>query len=421
MSKLKSLVAEAIKSMSAEINLAAEKSLEVTAKATTVELPKAAVVSASLKSAGVDAQRIGELGYIAKAARGGVLADADMKDLDGRFKAVGLTSDIASLLPTGFTGAMTRDIQARLVVTALFPYKETTPGQYDSIALNGITGFMTAENVAGTESTEAYTTMVYLVKKCMAVVKKSYEALDDSLIPLAEEVRMGIIDALARSIENAVINGDSTATHMDDATIAAIGANDYRRAFKGLRRLALSKGTADAGGAAMTEANWLTLISAAQEKGGVYLDDMQASQGKVVLLVSQNVYNQLRMLPSFLTKEKAAGNATLFGAPVDSVFGIPVIMTPYIPVSVNATGVVDAIADNNTKAMAVMLNRDYFKYYTTGAAMLESDKDVYTQFVGFAGSLRAGFNGLFDRVDTNPTAVDATRKTAIAIVNIAKV
>lgn len=421
MTNLKSLVADAIKGMQAEINLAAERSLEVTAKATTAVIPKAAVMSASLKNAGIDAQRIGELGYIAKAARGGDLANADIADLDSRFKAVGVTTDVSSLLPRGFTGALVRDIQASLIVTALFPFKEVSPGQYDSVSLNGIAGYMISENGASIDSTGTYTTMMYLVRKCMTTVKKTYEALDDTLIPLAEEIRTGIIEALAQAIENAVINGDSTTVHMDDATIAAIGASDFRRAFKGLRRLALSKGTADAGGAVMTEAAWLALISSAQEKGGRYLDDMQASQGKVVLLVPQNVYNQLRMLPSFTTKDKAGTSATLFGAPLDSIFGIPVMMTPYLPVSVNASGVVDALAANNVKATAVLVNRDFFKYYTTGTPLLESDRDIYTQFVGFTGSVRCGFSGVFDRTEVDPSLVDATRKTAIAIINIAKI
>jgi len=421
MSQMKTLIADAIKGMQKEIDSAATKALEVSAKATSVEVPKAVVGNtiSTLKAAGHKAETLGELGFIVKAIRGGTLADADHNDLDSRFKAIGLTTDIASLLPSGFTGALLRDIQARLVVTALFPYKETMPGQYDSIALHGITGYLVAESIAGTESAESYTTMIYLIAKCMATVKKSYEALDFSLIPLAEEVRMEIIDALARSIENAVVNGDNTSTHMDDN--ANIAATDYRRAFKGVRRLALSKGTVDAGGAAMTEANWLTKISAAQELGGVYLDDMQASQGKVVLLVSQNVYNQLRMLPSFLTRDKAAGSATLFGAPVDSVFGIPVVMSPYVPVSVNATGFVDITGGNNTKAMCVLLNRDTFKFYTTGTPLMESFRDIYTQSVGFTGSVNAGFNSIYDRTAANPATVDATRKNAVAIINIAKI
>lgn len=412
MSKLKELVADTIKGMQAEFNA---KAVEAVAKAPSVEAPKA-VVTTSVKSYGADADRIGELGYIVKAIRGDLNAK-EVAELDARYKAIGVTTDIAKLLPTGFTGTMMRDIQSALKVAALFPYKEVTPGQYDSIALNGITAYMISEATDGTDSAESYTTMIYLVKKVMARVQKSYEALDDSLINLAEEVRMGVIDSIARAIEAAVVNGDDTATHMD-ANVTA--ATDYRKAFKGVRKLALAKGTVDAGGAAMTEANWLEVISDAQEAGGLYLDDNQASQGKVVLLVTQNTYNKLRMLPSFLTKEKAAGSATLFGAPVDSVFGIPVIMSSDIPVSVNASGVVDAVGGNNTKTSAVMLNRDYFRFYSTGATLMETDKNISNQSVLFVGSARCGFNGVFDRVDSNPTAVDTARKTAIAIINIAK-
>lgn len=414
MSKLKGLIADAIKGVQAEINEMATKAVEASAAATTVEAPSAVVTA--VKSHGADADRLGELGYIVKSIRGGLNAK-ETAELDARFKAIGVTTDIAKLLPTGFTGTMMRDIQASLKVAALFPYKETTPGAYDSISMHGITGYLMDEANATTESAESYITMIYLMKKVGAQVRKSYEALDDSLINLAEEVRMGIIDAIARAIENAVVNGDDTATHMD----AGVLVGDSRKAFKGLRKLALAKGTVDAGGAAMTEADWLEAISSAQEKGGLYLDDAQVSQGKVVLLVPQNIYNQLRMMPSFLTKDKAAGNATLFGAAVDTVFGIPVIQTSFIPASVNASGVVDTVSGNNTKATAILLNRDYFRFYSTGATLMETDKDIGTQVVKFVGSFRGGFNGLHDRLDTNPTAISTTAKYAIALVNVAKI
>ena len=414
MSKLKGLIADAIKGVQAEINEMATKAVEASAAATPVEAPSAVVTA--VKSHGADADRIGELGYIVKSIRGN-LNVKETAELDARFKAIGVTTDIAKLLPTGFTGTMMRDIQSALKVAALFPYKEVAPGQYDSIALNGITAYMIDEATDGIDSAEAYTTMIYLVKKIGAQVRKSYEALDDSLIDLASEVRMGIIDAIARAIEAAVVNGDDTATHMD----AGVAAGSPLKAFKGVRKLALAKGVADAGGAAMTEADWLEIISNAQEKGGLYLDDNQVSQGKVVLLVPQNVYNQLRMLPSFLTKDKAAGNATLFGAPVDSVFGIPVIMSSDIPTAVSATGVVSATSGDNVKTSAVLLNRDYFRFYSTGATMMETDKNIVNQSVVFVGTSRIGFNGVFDRIDSNPTAIDAARKTAIAIINIAKI
>lgn len=427
MSKLKSLVANAIKEIQGDIDTAASKALEagLTAKAPTVSVPNATLV-ANKGLTSIDAERIAEIGYVAKAMRRAVgqdvLSSADMKDLDGRFKAVGVTGDIAALLPSGFTGALWRDIQARLVVTALFPYKEVTPGQYDTIAAHGITGYLTGENVTATESAETYITMIYLVAKCMAAVKKSYEALDDSMIPLADEVRMGIIDALARSIEQAVISGDNTTVHMDDAgtTHSVVGTASFSRAFKGLRKLGLAKNPVDFGGSALTEAGFLAKISAMQEKGGVYLDSQETAMGNVVLIVDQNLYNQLRAFPSFLTKEKA-GLGTLFGAPVASVFDIPVVMSPYIP-KVKATGVVDDVTPaNNTFGTCVMVNKSTMKYYTTGAPLMESFRDIYTQFVGFTGSVRVGLNSVFDRTESAPNSVDSTKNNVVLGINIPRV
>lgn len=421
MSKLKDIVAKAIEANAKEIEGVAKGALEAVAKSPSVSAPKATKANLErLKGFDLKAQRIGEIGFIAKHTSeklyGSELSAKNVATLDSRFKAVGVTTDIADLLPSGFTGALFHDIQERLVVTSLFPYKEVAPGQYDSISLHGITGYLVAENNAGTESSESYTNMIYLVEKCMATVKKSYEALDDALINLAEEVRMGIVDALARAIESAVINGDNTATHMDNATVAAIGANDFRRAFKGLRKLALGKTTVDFGGAALTEAEWLAKISVMQETGGVYTDELEVARGNVVLIVDQTIYNIFRGFTAFLTKEKAGVDATLFGAPVATVFGIPVIMTPFIP-KVTDTGVVGdgTLGFENDMATFLMVNTNTCRYFTTGAPLMESDKDIGTQFVSYVGSVRVGFNSVYDRDSANPDTISAVTNIVAAI------
>lgn len=410
MSKLTSLVTKAVSEMKSEIDAAGA----ALATNPAVTAPSAELQTA-FKGAPAEAQRAAEIGMIIKSIRGGApLLKKEADVLNARTKAVGVTGDISELLPSGFTGTLWQDIQERLVVTALFPYKQTAPGQYDSIAIHGIEGFLTGEAVDGTDSAEDYITMIYLVSKCMAVVRKSYEALDDALIDLATEVRKGIIDALARAIEQAVISGDNDATHMD----AGVAANSYKKAFKGLRKLGLGKQTQDFGGTVQTEAEWLKNLSAMQEAGGVYLDDLEVSMGNVVTLVDQNTYNQLRMLPSFLTRDKAAGAATLFGAPVDSIFNIPVVMTPYLP-AVDATGVVGGTADDFSSI--VMVNRETCVYYATGTPLMEIDRNIVNQHIITTGSVRVGFNSFFDRLDSNPSAIDAARKNIVVGINVGRI
>ena len=60
------------------------------------------------------------------------------------------------------------------------------------------------------------------------------------------------------------------------------------------------------------------------------------------------------------------------------------------------------------------------KYYTTGTPLMESDRDILTQFLSFTGSVRTGFNSIFDRLDTAPNDIDATRVNIVAGINIAR-
>ena len=173
------------------------------------------------KGSNSDAEnRIAEIAFIAKSIKGESLSKKDLSFLDAKAKAVGVTTDVTELLPDGFTGTLIRDIQEHLRIARLFPMGQINGGTaHDIIALNGIEAFVTNEATDGTDSAEDYTTFVKTTKKIMAVVRKSYEVLSDSLIDLAAEVRLGLIDALARGVEKAVINGDISNTM--DAGLAA--------------------------------------------------------------------------------------------------------------------------------------------------------------------------------------------------------
>lgn len=95
-------------------------------------------------------------------------------------------------------------------------------------------------------------------------------------------------------------------------------------------------------------------------------------------------------------------------------------MTPYLP-KVNAAGVVDATAANNTLSAIYMVNKNYFKFYTTGMPLMETDKNIVNQSIIFTGSVRAGFSGVFDRTSADPSAIDATKPTVVAGINIARI
>lgn len=359
--------------------------------------------------------RFAEVAYIAKTLNKGSLNAAAIKELQTRAKAVGLTSDIVTALPDGFTGTLLRDIQDALVVARLFPMGVVRGGTaHDLIATYGIKAYLTGEGVDATQSNDNYITFVKTTKKIMAEVAKSYEMIDDALINLADEVRMELVRAIAEGIEIAVINGDISGT-MDAGT--PVGSPV--RTCNGIRKAALAKGVVNFGGAALTEADMFKYIISMQLAGNLYLNDTEVARGNVALVVDNYTYAKFRLYDSFRTIDKAGSMATLFGGTVSTVFNIPVISTTLIP-AVDATGVVSATPANNTKSTCVMLNVNSFKLFSNGSVIAENDRNITNQTLKWTSSLRFGFSSVYDSTESAPNTIVAAFKNAIAGINIAR-
>lgn len=403
MAKLSDMVAKALKQ-----DIGAVTANTVETKVSHEE----SIVSKGFATAEQD--RFAEVAYIAKTLNKGSLNASAIKELQIRAKAVGLTTDIVTALPDGFTGTLLRDIQNELVVARLFPMGTVKGGTaHDLIATYGIKAYLTSEGADATQSSENYITFVKTTKKIMAEVAKSYEMIDDALISLADEVRMELVRAIAEGIENAVINGD-IAGSMDAGT----PANSPIRTCNGLRKAALAKGTVDFSGAT-TEAAMYKAIIDMQLAGNLYLNDSEVNRGNVALVVDNYTYAKFRLYDSFRTIDKAGNLATLFGGTVNSVFGIPVIPTTLIP-AVDGTGVVSATGANNVKSMCVMFNINSFKLFSNGTVIAENDRNITNQTLKWTSSLRFGFSSIYDSTESAPNTIVASFKNAIAGINIAR-
>lgn len=418
MANLKDLVAKAIKDVQPEVNASVAKSL-----GTTVEKPTGALSGVS-KLVTPEQERIGELGFIAKSLRGGTLSANDLADLNVRAKAVGVTADVAEILPDGFTGSLLRDIQESLNVAKLFPMRTIKGGiAHDTIALYGITAYLTAESITGTDSAESYKTFVATTQKVLTVVRKSYEILDDSLIDIASEVRMGIVRAIAEAVEVAVINGD-IAGSQDGTTYAA--ATSAARVCNGIRYHGLNKVTVDASGVDYTAADggenlFLGVINDMQLAGGKYLDKAEVSKGNIVLVIDQVTYGHVRKMASYKTKEKAGNVATLFGGYIDTIFDIPFVVTSGMPSAVDANGVIDTTTPaNNTTTAMYMLNIDTMRLSSNGTVIAESDKDVTNQTFVYTGSLRFGFASVYDSTEAAVNTVTTDQLNVVAAIALSK-
>ena len=219
-------------------------------------------------------------------------------------------------------------------------------------------------------------------------------AAEDSIIAMLPEIQRRISRALRDGYEDAMINGDTTATHQD--TISAWnargrwgasglgGANDHRRAFMGLRRIAADRSATTDMTASQTVAGVMgTLLGGLGERGNM----------DAVILVSPEVFFKKLMTDSnVLTVDKLGANATLLRGQLAQISGVPVVMTRWLTADLNASGLFDNVT--STKSGVLAVSREEFSHYQRRANLVELDKDITRGAYNIVATLRRTFKTL---------------------------
>lgn len=210
------------------------------------------------------------------------------------------------------------------------------------------------------DSTAKATSSLKGTGKCSLVAKKlgakvpySTEMDEDSAIALLPIIKDGLAQAGASVLDNVVINGDTTGTHMDsDVT----GATDARKAWKGLRKLAIAGSmTVD-----LATFNADTLLGL-PKKMGIYANSIN----DLAWIVSpKTVWGKLFTLRDsqnnavFLSVDKYGQDAVNVKGELGKMFGIPVIISDNVREDVNASGVYDGTTTD--KSTILLVRRGYF-------------------------------------------------------------
>jgi len=176
------------------------------------------------------------------------------------------------------------------------------------------------------------------------------ELNEDSAVQILALVRGEVSTAQARAWEAAIMNGDTTGPHMDADVTAA---TDARKAWKGLRKLALANSASvNFSAAAVTVAN-LRAMRVMMGKFGV-------SERNLTWLVSSKIYNQFLALPEVSTVEKFGPNATILRGALAALDGIPIVISEYSRDDLTAAGVNAALL--STFSSVMLVNRSRFMW-----------------------------------------------------------
>lgn len=393
-----------------------EKEMKVE-KSVKTEAPKKEVNVVKSFAGNKEVAVIQDMMYILKSAKNAQGMSLNEKDLNlfaGAIqeKTATTVSDVTELIPSGFSGSFMQDAYAMTTVSEIFPFEQITSfGMTDTIGDYNMIATVVSELGTPADSNDIMENFEYRGGKLMAKTFISYEALNDATIDMLANKRAGLVRAMAVAIENVILNGQ--------AGDAGVGADDARTLFRGLRKLGLTKEAIDFGGA-LTEASYRTGLLAMQEAGGLYTAWEEIDGGNVVVFCPTKVYNSILNFDTFVDASKAGVASTLStGRRVSSVFGIPHVVSRFLPNAVNVSGVVSATPADNVAQSIVMVNINTFKTYAVaGSAIAESERKIENQSVLLTQSMRLGGASIFDQTSANPNDINIDKKSIIAGVNI---
>ena len=201
------------------------------------------------------------------------------------------------------------------------------------------------------------------VKHLLVFMWWNDDMLEDSIVPWLPMMREDISYFAARTLDRAILDGDLTGTHMD-TDVAAANANDFRKAWYGLRKMSKANWTAG-GSAAITEVK----VHALHKSLGIYGKD-PARMRYVASLKSMYDLVGLGVLNTSI-KTAPFDSLTSTGT-ITSLWGSPLLISEFIRGDIGVTGVNEASANTFTTFGA--FNVDRFVVARHGTVQIEDTR-----------------------------------------------
>ncbi|MEM4166598.1 MAG: phage major capsid protein [Candidatus Bilamarchaeaceae archaeon] len=247
-------------------------------------------------------------------------------------KAYNIT-DFNDWIPTLNTRFYFEELEVEPGISSLFPQYPMTSSMMNVPTVSGrLMGELETDSGTFTEQSETDGKITLVAKNNVAHVKITEDLIQDAEPSLFERLRVEVAQALARSRDNAILNGDDSATHMDSDTTAA---KDFRKAWKGVRKLSLDNPSSvyNHNGARCN----FTLFQEMYRIAG----KMRYDKGDCLWILGLAVEGDAvsGKIPELLTFDKAASNATLFSGILPVIMGIRPVVSQWIREDLAATGV----------------------------------------------------------------------------------
>lgn len=307
--------------------------------------------------------------------------------------AVGNAAQGADWIPTGFSDVLQRRVRLALKVGALHRWIPMPTSPY-TLPIDGadavaylIPEKTKDESTKFKASTPGTGDLTFTAKKLAARALFSEDLSEDSIIPILPFVKEKIVEAMKRAIENAIINGDTTATHMDSDVTSS---TDFRKAFKGYRRLAYDNngGTYDAWRQIASTGNLASAdLQNIREDMDVYGVDTEG----LVWVTSLKGYHAMKNNSDVYTVEKYGPNAVILKGELGRFENIPIVVSEYVRSDLNTSGV---YAAGGTYSMVALVHKASLAFGDRRKFTLKTKEEIETDQTILVTTQRLDFKSL---------------------------
>lgn len=275
-------------------------------------------------------------------------------DLAARIKAfgTGVSGSGAEWIETAISSSYIEEYLLEKQVANMFQEIQMPTNPFKMpIAKNGTTARIVAEGVAATDANFGTDALTFDAEnKLVELYNLPEELNEDSAVAFLSLGRSQVVDAQIKALEAALISGDTTGAHMDSDVVAA---SDARKAWKGLRKLALQN-----------SANGV-IVDFGAAVGSGKLDEMIAAGGKFMIspreamfVVSPQIYHQMVALDEVTSVDKFGPMATILNGVLAAYRGRGIIVSEFLREDLNASGVHDGVTE--TKGGLLLVNKTRF-------------------------------------------------------------
>ena len=256
------------------------------------------------------------------------------------------------------------------------------------VELGHLTAYLHAEQTAvtgqtiipdGKGSTVVTGQKLFSARKLATMAWVSKEAEEDSIVAILSFLQGKVVKAIVRGRDNAILNGDTASTHMDNDVTSA---TDVRKAWDGLRDYAINTATSEqdaAGDYVNTDATWRDHIRGARKKLGAAF---KGNNRQLALVVSGNTAIDIGSVEAFRTAY-AMGAVSTNQNPDSTGFspdGLGAfVVSEFAREDVAATGV-NTLAGPNTYTTAITFYPEAWLMGTVRQVRLEVLKERYAEF-----------------------------------------